>query len=191
LVQRADFARPNVSSGDASAGDVFCSVGFALSRWEQAEEMFASLFAFLVSPTRSTHSAFRAYGTLTATASRKNMIEAAAAVYLVNFPEANLERRLKDLLTIYMDAGARRNEIAHGIVRGPVDQTGKTEWFLSPALHSSKKRNVNLQPEYRYNAAIIESFGKSFEGLLSDVSSLRQDFDTHFQSLPLAQRDQY
>lgn len=201
MVTRTDF-RPRKTldlHGDDTARDVFASVGYALSQWEHVEEMFASLFAFLCGPTKATHASFRAYGTLTATAARSKMIDAAAEVFFSKFPDATFKKRLADILLVYGDAGARRNEIAHGIVMGPalhkiennVAIPLPTKWYLFPALHSTKKQSLDLRSEYRFNSGTIDTFAKAFDGLNADITAYKSDLIGFYQSFPETERAQY
>ena len=199
MVQRQDFTRPQPDpKGDATARVVFVSVGYALSQWEHAEEVLASLYSFLASPARNSHASFRAYGTLMATRPRRLMIEAAADVFFTNFPDPDLPSRLTALLTIYADAGARRNEIAHGVVMGSSKQTAQnsydevfTDWFLVPALHNTNKTSNRLEAEYRFNSITIDRFAESFDKLIADIIDLKQQIVAFYQSLPQTLREQY
>ncbi|MGQ0455814.1 MAG: hypothetical protein ACT4OU_02000 [Hyphomicrobium sp.] len=151
----------------------------------------AALYSFLCGP-KSTHAAFRSYGTLTATGPRRNIIQAAADVFFLTFPSETLPKRLTDLLMIYGDAGGRRNEIAHGVVMsGPIPGPTGGQWFLVPALHSTKKTSLQLQAEYRFNSTIIDALVKAFDGLQSDIIAFRVDLIAHYDSFPEKLKAQY
>lgn len=192
MVTRADFALPPLAAiGDGNADGVFLNVGYALSQWEHAEDVLASIYSFLCGP-KSTHAAFRSYGTLTATMPRRNIIQAASEVFFLTFPSNTLPKRLSNLLTIYTDAGARRNEIAHGVVMGgPSPGATGGQWFLVPALHSTKKTSLQLQAEYRFNSSIIDGFAKAFNGLQVDIIAFRADLIEHYESFPDEVKAQY
>lgn len=200
MVTKADLEPQKVldSNGDTSARDVFVSVGYALSQWEHTEESLASLYSFLCGP-RSTHAAFRSYGTLTATMPRRNIIRAAADVFFLTFPKPELSDRLDSLLGLYMDAGARRNEIAHGVVMGNTHHTIvnnvaaplPTKWYLVPALHSTKKQSLQLQAEYRFSSGTIDKYVKAFDELHSAINAYRKDLIAHCESFPEKVREQY
>ena len=192
MVTRASFVSPPLAaSGYINAREVFLNVGFALSQWEHAEELLAALYSFLCGP-KSTHAAFRSYGTLTATGPRRNVILAASEVFFLTFPSNTLPKRLSDLLSIYADAGARRNEIAHGVVMaGPSPGPTAEQWFLVPALHSTKKTSLQLEAEYRFNSQIIDGFAKAFDSLQADIIAFRVDLIAHYESFSESVRAQY
>lgn len=127
------------------------------------------------------------------------MIQAAAEVYFSTFPSDALSERLTSLLTIYCDAGARRNEIAHGVVMGDTSHTIvnkvaiplSVKWYLVPALHSTKKQSLQLEAEYKFNSKTIDIYTKAFDSLHADVIEFRKDLIAHFESFPEKQREQY
>ncbi|MBV6487247.1 MAG: hypothetical protein GHHEDOFH_01190 [Pseudorhodoplanes sp.] len=192
MVTKKDFKSvPLAPKGDSIAREVFLNVGYALSQWEHAEEMLASLYSWLCGP-KMTHAAFRSYGTLTATGPRRNMLRAAADVFFMTFPSEALSDRLDDLLSVYIEAGARRNEIAHGVVMGgPQPGPLAGQWFLVPALHSTKKNTLQLEAEYRFNSAIIDELAKKFDAFQADIIAYRNDLILHFDSFPEKDREQY
>ena len=116
---------PFAPKGDADADNLHLAVGRALNAWEHAESAFSHLFGTIIRPTRNSYSARRAYGSITSSLARRQMLEAVGAVFFRSFPDEEAPKNMKLLLMHYSDAGARRNEIAHGIVGGDRDEDCK------------------------------------------------------------------
>ncbi|MBI3699525.1 MAG: hypothetical protein HY242_03655 [Afipia sp.] len=200
MITRKDFDRPDHDKvGDTTARETFTSVGAALSNWERLEEMLAAIYAFLSSPAHSTHASFRAYGTLTATMSRRKMINAAAEVFFLNFSNELLSAKLISLLTLYGDAGGRRNEIAHGVVMGNAEtklvdnkyEIVRMHWFLMPAIHNTNKNTVIMEREYALNSETIDRFSKLFDQLTGEFITYISELRAFYHSLPEDRRKNY
>jgi hypothetical protein len=195
-ITRKDLERPQPDYlGAATDRELFVSVGKALTTWEHVEEQLAALYSFLASPSRYSHAAFRSYGTLTATRPRRLMIEAAAEIFFVTFPDAQFPAELTEILTIYSDAGARRNEIAHGVSYevsedGP-DDSVVIHHLLLPALHSTNKTDHRLMAEYRFNSKTIDRLTDSFDQLGLEVERFFSRLKEFYSSLPEGARAQY
>jgi hypothetical protein len=160
------FRRPAelAKIGDKDANDIMLAVGNALSTWEHTERSFAHIFAKLVSPPASGFAAQRAYGTIVATAVRRQMIEAAAEVFFRNFPNPDAASELATLLEFYSTATGRRNDFAHGIVGG--DIIDEQFWrFLVPNTWGARSRRMNLQIDYRYSSEQIRDYEQKFRDL--------------------------
>ena len=188
------FAKPCLTKkGDANARDIYTSVGFALDRWEHCEISFATIYSALVAPDGETHALMRAYGTIMAPATRKDMMWEANDAYFGTHKNDELKAKTRHMLNLYKDAAARRNEIAHGIVSGQdkvvvVGNKGKllnTEWFLRPSLFSTRKTELFYNGEkYRYGSKDIDHFSHCFQTLSDRAMKLKQSIREFYASLP-------
>lgn len=199
---KADKAVPNnpfnalayAQKGDATARDIFAAVGYALSCWEHCETSFATLYTAFVKPTGGNHIAFAAYGRVNSSVTRRDMIYTSAEVYFALFPNEQLSKNVKDLLSVYGDADARRNNIAHAVVMSePVTPTNlKPNYYLVPSFHASAKREpFNFNVKYRYDRAELDLFSRHVKDLDSRALKLTQAVREAYQALPLELREQF
>src|SRR6202047_2518997 len=92
---------------------MFTSVGRALTRWEEFEVVFASLFSALVAAEDDNAAAIRAYGSVITFRGRAEMVKSAAEVHFSLFRNSALEKDFRALVNeLTNHASARRNEIA-------------------------------------------------------------------------------
>src|ERR1700730_17880218 len=119
------------------------SVGRALTRWEEFEVVFASLFSALVAAEDNNAAAIRAYGSVITFRGSAEMVKSAAEVNFSLFRNSALEKDFRAFVNeLTNHASARRNEIAHGVVRvTPIikDYTVVSQYFLYPPYYASNK----------------------------------------------------
>lgn len=151
-------APPPPEKGDEDSDVLYAAIGRALSEWEHLEEELARIFSSLVVGGEGT-AAERSYGAVATFRGRMDMIEAAAEAFFFLYPDdrSSLGNDLHVLITSARSFGARRNEIAHGIVRHNV-RTG--DWALIGlfALSAPRRQRVpgyvlslHLMPPTRRN----------------------------------------
>ena len=179
--------------GDCIARDTFVSVGAVLSAWEHCETSFGTIYAALVKPVGGTHIVLRAYGTILAAGTRQEMIKAAAEAYFAVFKNELLSKTLRNLLKLYKDGAARRNEIAHGTVMSePLMPNREPIYFLVPSLFATKKTELFHQcPKYRLSTHEIDNYHKYFDELSSRAMKFHQDVRAFYSSLPEKLQEQY
>ncbi|KAF0128503.1 MAG: hypothetical protein FD152_2312, partial [Xanthobacteraceae bacterium] len=126
---------PVAPRGTEVMDDVFRAVGAALTQWEFVETAFAELFGTLLGAPGG--SAARAYGVVTTSGARRDMISQAAQG---EFPHDEvLLAQIKDVLSIAEVGSQRRNEIAHGAVMRLTDRGEDRGCYLIPPTYVSKK----------------------------------------------------
>lgn len=184
------FSRPAFpAKGDETADVLYHAVGRALTHWEIAEQSYASLFNALVSPQAPLFALQRAYGSLAAARGRKDMSVIAAEVYFRDHPHEELEKLVRRFLNLYSEAGAIRNELAHGIVAGHInpeaDQAKFTGYYLGPSNWNSNKRDKSLKAKYLYNSNMIDGYIDKVDILKSQAYSVCQMLTDHFIGLPI------
>lgn len=173
--------------GDATKEEVFVAIGGALSAWESLESWLSHIFGELVAPNDDPLAARRAYGSILTFRGRKEMIEAAAKAVFFSFPDDSLQEKLKSFLNEAQNFAARRNEIAHGIVKEYLPKlpplSFETKGFaLGPPSYATNKTDlkpgrVTLEPvfhapSYAYSSAEIEEFKRHFERIESEARGL-------------------
>jgi hypothetical protein len=184
---------PQPKVGDNSADPIYMAVGRALSEWELTEQAFARLFGLFIAPewpTRkiSLRAAERAYGSLQSAKGRKEMTAAAADELFANYPHPTLPNRLNVILDSYMEAGARRNDFAHGMVTfGPTyDEQGQNaglSYTLVPGpWNTNKTKKVHRKPDYIYSSAQIVAITANFKPLRVQVGEYAQDLLAHIRA---------
>src|ERR1700730_5165556 len=165
---------PPPQIGDASEDITFTSVGRALTRWEEFEVVFASLFSALVAAEDNNAAAIRAYGSVITFRGSAEMVKSAAEVNFSLFRNSALEKDFRAFVNeLTNHASARRNEIAHGVVRvTPIikDYTVVSQYFLYPPYYASNKLQLNridssdgrqmawYEPKYIYSSVEINQF---------------------------------
>jgi hypothetical protein len=186
------FKRPDhfAKVGDKDAHALHLAVGEALGIWENTERGFASIFAKLVAPRGSGFAAKRAYGTIIASAVRRQVIEAAAKIFFRNFPDAEAEIELPILMELYSNATGRRNDFAHGIVGGDFED-GKFWHFLVPNTWGSKSRDMNLELDYRYSSSQINDYAAKFIQLGGRAYHFFERLDAVYRAAPETARAPY
>jgi hypothetical protein len=165
--------------GDASEDITFASVGRALTRWEEFETIFASLFASLVGTHDNNTAAVRAYGSVITFRGRADMVRAAAEVHFHLYPDSEVEKKFDSFINeLTNHACARRNEIAHGIVK--MEPRGsERHFYLSPPHYAANKNRLAAintteaghqmawyNAKYFYTSIEINRFAKAFQGLV-------------------------
>lgn len=149
------FPPPNLFEGEADENAIYTAVGEALSSWERLEGVVSQVFATVVSAgldDATALPALRAYGAVTGSFSRNEMVKAAANAALSHQPE--VLSNLKGSLDEMNHFASRRNEIAHGVAAriramkggGAITEAVRisklldTTWYLVPALYNTKKK---------------------------------------------------
>ena len=165
--------RPGVKDED----EIFVSVGRALSRWEGLEAEVSGVYAAIATGSDERHIAptIRAFGTITNTSSRAEMIAHAAEAFFHAHPAMQLEAELKDILKRYRGWAGRRNDIAHGCSTASdhpdytdENQPTITTYCLCPSHGHSRKWALSMEPLYHYIPFEIDAFGVSFNALKRD-----------------------
>ena len=183
---------PFAPKGDADADSLHLVVGRALTAWEHAESSFAHLFGTIIRPTRNSYAARRAYGSITSSLGRRQMLEAVGAVFFRNFPNVEAQDNMKVLLMHYNDASARRNELAHGIIGSDRDDDGGfLGYFVVPSTWTSKKRALDSAISYRYSCKEIHEKKNSFNELGGRAIAVADQIDAVFQSSPEKHRERW
>lgn len=182
------FVRPPLSeAGDKDPDAIYLAVGRALSAWEHAEADFAHLYGTFIKPMYASYAAKRSYGTVASARARKQLLASSAQVFFRNFPDAETRSAVMDILKLYEDAGARRNEIAHGMLGGDRVAEG-IFYFLVPSIWNSNKRQMNLAITYRYSSDDLKRYEGAFGGLGSQVHDLTERVIDVFQAAPEKRR---
>ncbi|NEV76648.1 hypothetical protein DYI24_06280 [Rhodopseudomonas sp. BR0C11] len=163
--------------------ELFRAVGYALTHWEGLEAELGGVYAVLtaVSEERYVAPTIRAFGVVTNTNSRAEMIAHAAEALFWLRPMEELEIELKDILKNYRGWAARRNDIAHGCSTASQhpdydaeDQPNITTYCLCPSHGHSRKWALSMEPLYHYIPAEIEAFGSAFDALAHRVADFSE-----------------
>ncbi|CAX24220.1 protein of unknown function [Methylorubrum extorquens DM4] len=184
------FPRPALpKQGDETPDVLYHAVGRALTHWEIAEQSYATLFNSLVSPQAPLFALQRAYGSLAAARGRHDMSKIAAEVYFRDRPHEELEKLLRRFLKLYSDAGARRNELAHGIVAGHLnpeaEQIKFTGYYLGPSNWNSNKRDEWLAAKYLYNSKMIDEYIEKVGILANQAYAVSKMLTDHYIGLSI------
>jgi hypothetical protein len=123
------------------------------------------------------------------------MLSAAAEIFFQDFPAAPLEAEVNWLLnTLYRDAGARRNEIAHGVVTGAplsLERQGYHGYFLGPTIWNTNKRGSRYEPEFLHTSRTIREIARQFTFIRMQAFHLCTELETHWKASPEKSRLRY
>jgi hypothetical protein len=167
LMSANPWDRPPIPEiGESRAEPLFQAVGRAISHWEHVEQSIATLFSFITTGKFYDLSgpALRAYGSISGTGARVEMVRAAVESWAQQYPQCPLIPNCNQLLKECSNWSSRRNEIAHGQVDCLVDAI-PNGWMLFPGLFDTKKRSVQGKSKYRYTVDHIEQFSAGFLSL--------------------------
>jgi len=198
---------PEPIQGDKKENDTYAAVGRALSMWEEFEHSFATLFADLLGLHGEAMPVMRAYGAVLTFRGRLEMVEAAREALFFEYPNERLAKRTKDLLEMATGLSARRNEVAHGIVRnihvqgpgvaipnGAMYRPLKRWGFgLVPSMYATNKTTLAVgetflsptqtKPKYTYTSAEIIGFTGKFATLNANTIEAAQYVRDHWDEV--------
>ena len=188
------FAKaPLAEGGNPTAQEIYTGVGLALDRWEHCDISIATVYSALVKPEGSNHALMRAFGTISSPNAKREMTWEACDAFFASYPNDDLKKTTRHLLSLYRDAASRRNNIAHAMVMGEaryklVDNKAvplPTIWFLVPPLFATRKNEIFARgPKYRYSTREISHFTSCFEELGARASKLAQNIRSFYEALP-------
>jgi len=176
---------PTPEAADTDINTVYAAVGEALSAWEHLEESLAQLFSIFIGLHSGSVAAERAYGSVTAFASRKGMLEQVAEVYFRHHPDTESQNLFKDIIEAAGNFSARRNDIAHAKVMSflrPGDE--KIIFLLWPAFYNSNKINWRGSAKFVYNSAIVSSFTGRFNDIQQTTRALIRTIEQRHDPMP-------
>lgn len=142
VFSKSYWERPTAKDqGDPDSNVVYTAVGNALSGWELAEQELAELFLALVEGRTASDSPIRrAYGAIESNAGRRNVIEAAAQAYFgEHWDNSTVQNAFSMVLRAVAWASRRRDDIAHGIVKGYVLDGRAYGSFLFPPDYNTQR----------------------------------------------------
>ena len=149
---------PHPINGDADENATYASIGRALSQWEIFELHLSWLFRSIINVKGWPIPAERAYGSIATSRGRISMLQEAAKAFAFGYKADGIQKDIKKLLDRATNYSARRNEIAHGIVREykhAVYHDGHGNGFvLAPPVYSTSKNERNYSAPSPTNAGI-------------------------------------
>jgi hypothetical protein len=157
--------------GERRKDKIHLAAGRAIHQWEVVEHYLGALFGDLLGTTIPV-GALRAYGAMSGFSARQQMLSQAAEAFFYYAPNEGLQVEFNRIVkSLCVNASARRNEIAHGLVVSQNKGAGES-YFLVPSFHSTKKRSFAAEPAYQYTSKEIEIFTRKFRLLAGEVHRL-------------------
>lgn len=170
---------PFPASGDHPASLTYEAVGRALSAWEEIEVSLSHLYGLFSGKNPRTIETYTEYGGETNFAQRSDKLSATALRYFVRRPHQELEAEFDGLIREIRCFSARRNDIAHGIVRAvrvrpssdpppkPIPGALLTirtqyEFCLAPPTYTDRKFDADHTPLYLLTSVEISAFERHF-----------------------------
>ena len=175
LLTSEDFSPPTTipESGDRKKDKIHLAVGRAIHQWEYVEHHLGELFGTLLGSVVPV-GALRVYGSTTGFNARQQMLSTAADVLFHYHPNETLQTEFKRVTKMLCGpASGRRNEFAHGIAIGE-HRRDRMHYFLVPSFMSSRKRDIDTMPSYKYTSKEIQPYIKKYAVLAGDVYRLRK-----------------
>lgn len=159
--------------GDPFPTPIYTAVGRALTIWESAEDILASVYGRLVSDKYSKYD----FGLKTSHDTRSKMIKKASDAF---FGYEGVDQSIRSGLSLAIDhfshASKRRNDFAHWVVQCTTTEEGQ-QYLLMPSESNSRKLDEFLFDGKKskdfgaykisnwYSAAAIDEFSDKFEAL--------------------------
>jgi hypothetical protein len=169
--------RPLASTGDKDASALYLQIGRALSNWEISESAAAQLFDALVAAQPSNGAAFSAFIAVTSSSARTKLLGAACDKALDH--KWGAYTLTMEIVSKIQKFGARRNEIAHGIVR----EIYSLGFYIIPndTMPFKWKNGV---AKYQYNSEDIAYYADCFSELARDIINITPALRTVNPGLP-------
>jgi hypothetical protein len=166
--------RPN-QKGDDTPEPIYLHVGLALTIWEMLESQLAELFDCFVcgaeTRNKSNRAGFFAFTAVSSSSARTKVLEAASPRALVGSKHVEWSESFIDRVSKF---GARRNEVAHGIVTS----LGEHGFQLCPNNAMPTKWGLNRKDEkrgaatFQYNSTDLDHYCTEFGKLLDECKDL-------------------
>jgi hypothetical protein len=147
--------------GDADQNDTYAGVGRVLSQWEAIEVELSHVYSLLVYRHEDLE-ALREYGRPTIFRDRLDSLQRAAERYFQSNPHQETESEFSDIAKIARNFSARKNDVAHSIVRPyrwtfppsaeTVDPFEPMQFCATPPHYSGKKFMPENLPIYVYTS---------------------------------------
>jgi hypothetical protein len=179
-------APPFPTRGDDADDTTYAAVGRFISAWEEAEVALSLVHAALVKRPFDAE-AIWGYGDERIFRDRLKALNNVAAGFFCGRPDQALEGDFKALSDKACGFAARRNEVAHGIVRpiqwydhafGPdrIRQTDSPDnYCLVPAHYTHRKfEREPYRPKYAYTSVELLSLEKGIRTLTGDAMGFRE-----------------
>ena len=151
--------------GDDNQDTTFAGVGRVLTQWEMIEVELAQIYGWLDMRPDQIEALHR-YGEPQSFRERKKGLQAVADLYFRRNPHQTAEGEFCTLITKVYNFSARRNDVAHSIVR-------PFQWILSPKLegplqfcavpphYTGKKFDPQNMPLFIYTSVELVALSKA------------------------------
>jgi len=166
---------PIPDHGDVDANLTYAAVGRAMSEWEELELYLARLYAAFTGVTPLKAISTSAYRNAAIFRERARVIEEVAKAYFIKHPNQEIEAEFSNLICEIREFSARRNDIAHGVVKliwfgdtnaATLDEALiRDEHMPAPATYRDKKFQGDRTPDYLFRSNEIDHFTDHFHNL--------------------------
>jgi len=169
---------PFAGHGDKTPDQTYEAVGRALSSWEELEVSLSYLYGVFTEKGLPPFESHAEYGKPLIFSARADGLERMAARYFVRHPNQQREAEFARLICDVGRFSARRNDIAHGIVRPvvvgppisvPDNDPSEAPWLrmnyeycLLPPTYSDRRFHAKRTPQYALPAEEIIRFQTEF-----------------------------
>jgi hypothetical protein len=178
---------PIPTRGNRSSRTLYESIGRFLATWEEIEIALSHLYAAAVGQTRFDAGATQAYGKKYNFQDRITALEAAFLKHSIRAPNQGHESRFREIITQIRGYSARRNDVAHGIVRliniaqDPQSTLLATpnppEWCLVPPDFGESKFVSPYIPAYALTSREINRLAANFWPIARQVFALASEIE--------------
>lgn len=166
---------PTSDKGDPSPGQLFHSIGIALTVWEKMQAELTMLFAVLV--WCNSYPLIRAFGAQISVTAKIDMLRFAARAGFTAEGDKEILERVERFLSEVNSFNQRRNDIAHGVVSHYAHEGTALGYYLGPHLSTTKKFDMMTSPEpdsYLWTAKQVQYYAGQFFRLRQEADALRQ-----------------
>jgi hypothetical protein len=182
---------PIPEHGDANAEHTYAAVGRALSVWEELEVTLSYLYGLFSGKNPKAIETYTEYGQPTIFNQRAAALERLGKLYFARHPNQQHEGDFGRLICDIRRFSARRNDIAHSIVKPvqlphalSVNRSESTAqivlkaavvFCLAPPTYTDRKFDANRAPRYLLTSVEIMRFHDLFQELQERVERLHWD----------------
>ncbi|HYL33044.1 MAG TPA: hypothetical protein VEU53_07860 [Stellaceae bacterium] len=185
---------PLPTRGDGSQKTTYASMGHALTTWEHLEINLACLFAVMTCGEAYDKAAIGKYGEGKAVfVIRHRALKHLGRKYFARYPDQKDEGDFEEVIARAFNFSARRNDIAHSILRSfyllthPgrsfLDAPKRESWCLFPAYFKDKRFKWADKPAYAYTSKELDALRAHFDSLSADIHRLWKRLESRHRAL--------
>lgn len=147
-------ALSSLSQKDQNLCQIYAAIGEALSVWSEVETMLSRIYSAFFAETQSDdfritrrwYASFKMFGSMPSTAAKIAALQVVCKAYFITDVDKEEREYLEDILNLIEKFCARRNDIAHGVVK---DKNG-LYYLVTPHFNTKLSDPMIKKEGYKY-----------------------------------------